>query len=156
MVTVFYTVEQFITDARSFHLSDDKLKEIHEKCNQEDFLSSCETAYSVVYFNCEEEFFGKTPDSIIELYELQNGSNLYAVLKNGNTLFFSTTIDDIISRSEETIRELAKNDAVTKIKDFLFQIVQKEHDDYFFAIQQKAMDEAQEALIIEMIERGVL
>lgn len=156
MMNTLYTLEQLTTDTRHLYASDDTLKAIHESINQQEIIDNCKTAYSVVHFKRTEPFFTQSPEIIVESYQLQDEHSLYVVLKNDSIMFTSITMEKPIPHSKKVIDELAKSDAVKRIKDILVSQVELNHDAYVSKVKQETVESAQEELVIELMNRGVL
>ena len=153
---MIYTLEQFTADTRHLYASDATLKSIHESVNQQEIYDACKSVYTVIHFQRGEPFLTQSPDVIVSSYQLEDGQSLYAVLKNGTIHSIIVTDEYPAPHSKSFIENLAKSDAIEKIKSILIQQVQLNHDAYVSTIRQEATDAGQEALIIEMMERGVL
>jgi hypothetical protein len=153
---MLYTLEQFTTDTSHLYASDSTLKIIHESINQQEIYDACESAYAVVFFNREEPFLTQTPDIIVQSYQLHDGQSLYAVLKSEVIHSVVVTDDTPAPHSQNVTGNLAKSDAIEKIKSILIQQVQLNHTAHISKIRQQAEESAHETLVLELIERGVL
>ena len=153
---MLYTLEQFTADTRHLYASDATLKSIHESVNQQEIYDACESMYTVVHFQRGESFLTQTPDIIVQSYQLQDGQSLYAILKSEVIHSIVVTDDTPAPHSQNVIGDLAKSDAIEKIKSTLVSQVQLNHDAYTSTIVQQAEESAHETLVLELIERGVL
>jgi|688.fasta_scaffold649457_3 hypothetical protein len=153
---IIYTLEQFTADTRHLYASDATLKSIHDACNQQEIYDACESGYTAVCFNREETFLTQTPDIIVQSYQLQDGQSLYAILKSEVIHSIVVTDGDPAPHSQNVIGDLAKSDAIEKIKSTLVSQVRLNHDAHTSTVRQQAEESAHETLVLELIERGVL
>lgn len=153
---MIYTFEQFTTDTRHLYTSEETLESVYNSCTQQEIYATCKSVYSVVHFQRGEPFLTQSPDIIESSYQLEDGQSLYAVLKDGTIHSIIVTNDSPARHCKNNIEELAKSDAAKIIKDTLIPQVQLNHDAYVSAIKQETAESAQEELIIELMNRGVL
>ncbi len=152
----YYTIEQLKADTRHLYASEETLKSVYDFCNQQEIYDACKSVYSVVHFQRGEPFLTQSPDIIQSSYQLEDGQSLYAVLKDNTIHSIIVTDEYPAPHSKKVIEELAKSDAAKIIKDTLITQVQLNHDAYVSAIKQETAESAQEELVIELMNRGVL
>lgn len=152
----YYTIEKLKADTRHLYASEETLESVYVSCNQQEIYDACKSVYTVIHFQRGEPFLTQSPDVIISSYQLEDGQSLYAALKDGTIHRIIVTDDYPVPHSKKVIEELAKSDAVKRIKDTLIPQVQLNHDAYVSAIKQETAESAQEELIIELMNRGVL
>ena len=153
---MLYTLEQFTADTRHLYASDEQLKSIYDACNQQGTYDACESVYSAIHFNREKTFLTQTPDIIVRSYQLQEEQSLYAILKSEVIHSIVVTDGDPVPHSQNVIGDLAKSDAIEKIKSTLVSQVRLNHDEHTSTVRQQAEESAHETLVLELIERGVL
>lgn len=152
----YYTIEQLKADTRHLYASEKTLKSVYDSCKQQEIYDACKSVYTVFHFQRGEPFLTQSPDVIVSSYQLEDGQSLYAVLKDGLIKSIVVTDDYPAPHSKKVIDELAKSDAVQIIRDILVSQVQLNHDAYVSTIRQETVESAQEDLIIELMNRGVL
>ena len=152
----YYTIEQLKSDTSHLYASEETLESVYDSCNQQEIYDACKSVYSVVHFQRGEPFLTQSPDIIVSSYQLEDGQSLYAVLKDGLIKSIIVTDDYPAPHSQKVVEELAKGEATNQIRDTLIPQVQLNHDAYVSAIKQEATEVAQEELVIELMNRGVL
>lgn len=152
----FYTFERFTADTRHLYASEETLKSVYDSCGQQEIYDACKSVYSVVHFQRGEPFLTQSPDIIESSYQLKDGQSLYAVLKSGTIHSIIVTDDYPAPHSQKVIEELAEGEATDQIRDTLVSQIQLNHDAYVSAVKQETAEVAQEELVIELMNRGVL
>lgn len=153
---MIYTFEQFTTDTRHLYAPEETLKSVYDSCNQQEIYDACKSVYTVIHFQRGEPFLTQSPDVIISSYQLEDGQSLYAVLKSGMIHSIIVTDDYPAPHSQKVIDELAKGEAINQIRDTLVSQVQLNHDAFISQVKQETTETAQEELVIELMNRGVL
>ena len=152
----YYTLEQFKADTSHLYASEETLKSVYVSCNQKEIYDACKSVYTVIHFQRGESFLTQSPDVIESSYHLEDGQSLYAVLKDGVIHSVIVTDEYPAPHSQGVVDSLAKSEALERIKSKLLPQVQLNHDEHVSAIRQETTESAQESLIIELMERGVL
>lgn len=152
----YYTIEQLKADTRHLYASEETLKSAYDSCNQQEIYESCKSVYTVIHFQRGEPFLTQSPDVIISSYQLEDGQSLYAVLKSGMIKSVIVTNDSPAPHSKKVVEDLAKSEAINKIKDMLLLRIELNHDAYVSSVRQGVAEPAQEELVIELMNRGVL
>lgn len=153
---MIYTLEQLKADTSHLYASEETLESVYDSCNQQEIYDACKSLYSVIHFQRGEPFLTQSPDIIQSSYQLEDGQSLYAVLKSGMIHSIIVTDDYPAPHSQKVVEELAKIEAINQIRDTLVSQVQLNHDAYVSMIVESATESAQEELVIELMNRGVL
>lgn len=153
---MIYTLEQLKADTSHLYASEETLKSVYDSCNQQEIYDACKSVYTVIHFQRVEPFLTQSPDIIESSYRLEDGQSLYAVLKDGLIKSIIVTDDYPAPHSQKVIDELAKSDALKRIKDILVSQVELNHDAFISQVKQETTESAQEELVIELMNRGVL
>jgi len=151
-----YTLEQFKADTNHLYASEGTLKIIYDACNRKAIYDACKSVYSVIHFQRGEPFLTQSPEIIASSYQLEDGQSLYAILKGGVIHSVIVTDEYPAPHSQGVVGSLAKSEALERVKAKLLPQVQLNHDAYLSAIRQQTAEAAQEELVIELMERGVL
>lgn len=150
---VLYTLEDFITDAANYNLSQSALGEIYSTVNQTSILSDISNQYTFELFGKGKEFLTQKPEIIIDSFHYTDEHTLFAV-KKGATIYCRMFLGKVDPK--KIIDEDARNEALQQIKSILFDKVNKNVTVDLERIKKETYEAAQEALMIELLERGVL